>query len=253
MTTTNNHLKRQKGTMLTEEEKISSYKFMEPFTEKAPAQNNDAVVASMDLFPDRILSDIISLLTIRDAVRTSTRILTFRVSLCVGREFSYETGQWISLAVRLGVESLQLHFSCNPFLFEAAAAKPVECKHKEYYIFPCHLLPPSEESMLKHLFLQSSRNLEKLQLLVEYNRSLGYLFSQLGKVVPHVKALSVISPTDWIERIPECLLTFTKVKKLELYFYKRTVFHIPNIFAVLEACPLLQNFHLMVSIIVLLF
>lgn len=313
----------------------------------------------MDLLPDGILSDIISLLTIRDAVRTSviasrwrflstslpnlnfdwpsvfgivdnpnhficersmirnhkdqhrfvrivdqilnnyvgTRILTFRVSLCVGREFSYEIGQWISLAVRLGVESLQLHFSCNLFLFEAAAATPVECKHKEYYIFPCHLLPPSEESMLKHLFLQScilgpdlndrfsslmtlklfdvplaqidterifssclnleclnlescslpvtlavcssllrlkslvvrsclkvkeielsapnlttfeywgdlvsfsfleARNLEKLQLLVECNWSLGYLFSQLGKFVPHLKALSVISPTDWV-------------------------------------------------------
>lgn len=221
MTTTNNHLQRLKGTMLTEEEKMSSYKFLELFTEKAPTENIDAAVASMDQLPDGILSDIISFLTIRYAVRTSvlasrwrflsaslpnlnfdwpsvlgirddpliclkstnnyqnchnyqncqhrfvkivdqvlnnyvgTRILTFRISFCVERKFSYEIGQWISFAVRLGVKSLQLQFSCNQFLLEGAAKKPVECKHKEYYIFPCHLLPPSEESMLKQLFLQS--------------------------------------------------------------------------------------------------
>ncbi|KAI8533511.1 hypothetical protein RHMOL_Rhmol10G0016800 [Rhododendron molle] len=38
MTTTNNHLKRHKGTMLTEEEKISTYKFMEPFTKGSSSE-----------------------------------------------------------------------------------------------------------------------------------------------------------------------------------------------------------------------
>lgn len=84
-----------------------------------------------------------------------TRVLTFRISFCLGREYSCEIGRWICFAVKLGVENLKLHFSCNHFLYSDAAKKSIECKRKEYYTFPCQLLPHAKESTLKQLFLQS--------------------------------------------------------------------------------------------------
>ncbi|KAH7846583.1 hypothetical protein Vadar_015734 [Vaccinium darrowii] len=312
MTTANGCLKRLKGTTLTEEEKTSSNKCLEPLTEKAPAENINAVAASMDLLPDGILSDIMSLLTIRDAVRTSVLARRWRF---LGTSLPNLNFDWPSV---LGIRddphprfceksTNNFHKSQDRFVrtvdhilnnYVGAAKKPFECKHKEYYVFPCHLLPPSGESKLKQLFLQSSvlgpdlndrfsslitlklfdvplaqidaerifsyclileslnlelcslpvtlavsssllrlksltvwscfevkeielsapnlttfeysgvwvsfsflevGNLEKLQFVVKCDRGLGYVFNQLGKVVPHVKALLVISETEWID------------------------------------------------------
>lgn len=49
-----------------------------------------------------------------------------------------------------------------------------------------------------------------------------------------------------VEHIPKCLTTFSKVKQLELYFCAPTIFRVQKIFAILQACPLLQKFHLVV-------
>lgn len=270
-----------------------------------------------------------------------TRILTFRFSFCLPKEYACQIDRWITFAVRLGVENLTLQLSCYSVYLHHVRFKLPEYKYKEYYVFPCHLLPQCNESKLNQLFLQTCilgpclndqfRSLKTLELLdvhlvqsdvdrvfssclnleflflercyllgtlrlgvlqrlkslmvfrcselkgielsaahlttFEYtgnpinfshltipslrkldcwadcDRSLGYIFSQLGNAHPHVEFLSIFTATNWVKQIPEWLTTICKVKQLELHFYEETEFHIPKMFAILIACPLLQKFH----------
>lgn len=57
----------------------------------------------------------------------------------------------------------------------------------------------------------------------------------------------VFTRLNWVDHIPEHLTTFSKVRQLELCFSVCRTFHVPKVFAILQACPLLQKFHLVAN------
>ncbi|KAF9594637.1 hypothetical protein IFM89_034259, partial [Coptis chinensis] len=72
----------------------------------------------------------------------SPKLYSFKVSYCLGNECASHIDRWISFAVRMQIEKIDLDFSFIP-------------RGCEKYKFPCHLLAQDKGSQLKHLSLES--------------------------------------------------------------------------------------------------
>ncbi|XP_059626680.1 uncharacterized protein LOC132269496 isoform X2 [Cornus florida] len=83
-------------------------------------------------------------------LHSAPRIMSFRFSFCFVREFAGDVDRWISFAVRMGVEKLDLNFACRDSIIVGSMFSD---NYNEMYNLSCQLL--SEASKLNHLCLSS--------------------------------------------------------------------------------------------------
>lgn len=83
------------------------------------------------------------------ACHLGTKVVSFKVSCCFGNTYARQINDWISFAIRKGVENLDLAFTCDK------PAERIDWRIIDYYHFPTQLLLHGEESKLRHLSLRS--------------------------------------------------------------------------------------------------
>ncbi|KAK9284851.1 hypothetical protein L1049_024031 [Liquidambar formosana] len=90
-------------------------------------------------------------------------------------------------------------------------------------------------------------NLEKVYLGAENVDEVHKIFSQIAKDLPLVKTLSFLfASASWLQGLREHITPFRKVQQLELFSPRKTNFDTQNMISILRACPLLQQFCLVI-------
>ncbi|KAL5720571.1 hypothetical protein ACHQM5_013233 [Ranunculus cassubicifolius] len=205
---------------------------------------------------------------------TSPKANSLMVHYCLGNEFASNVDRWISFAMRLQVEQLELNFSPNMF------------RGGELYNFPHHLLSQVNASHLMNLSLESCTisqiafdeifsGVKEMELsiclatfdywgdriklrfvgasLVERvcllfgdisGRGKDYIFYGLSTDLPQLQSLSLFLIANRRRQIPTYTSKFCHLKELELFLLLDSTRDIFSTTSILNVCPCLQKFHL---------